>query len=213
MVNYNESIKRPFTDLKNFLIGVVLSIIPIINIFVMGYELECAKSMLKKGKKDYKLPEWKDWGNLFVRGLLSIIISIIWAIPLFIALIVVIGNMLFPFMKSLMTGIIDPTIVLPTLGIGILVISIIALLTAYIAPMAIVNYATDYKFGSGFEFNKIFKKAFTGKYLIVWILALLLAFVITLILSIIPLIGSAISSFIAGVITYTLFGEVFSEID
>ena len=43
MLDYNEALKRPFTDVKKLLIGLVLSIIPIIGVtglteFLMAYQ-------------------------------------------------------------------------------------------------------------------------------------------------------------------------------
>ena len=55
VANFGEAIKRPFTDLKILLIGIVLSIIPIVNWFTFGYFLECARTTGKKknyGQRD-----------------------------------------------------------------------------------------------------------------------------------------------------------------
>jgi hypothetical protein len=48
MVDYTVSIKRPFSDFKKLLIGIVLSIIPIVNFIALGYQLNCAKTAMKK---------------------------------------------------------------------------------------------------------------------------------------------------------------------
>jgi len=85
MVNYTEAIKRPFTDGKKFLIGVLLNILPIVNLLVVGYTLECAKSAMKK---KYKLPEWENWGDYFVKGLLATIIGFIYMIPALMLLLI-----------------------------------------------------------------------------------------------------------------------------
>ena len=59
-MEYEKAVKRPFTDLNKFLIGVLLLIVPFLNLitglFVRGYSLECAKSSMKK---KFGLPEWR----------------------------------------------------------------------------------------------------------------------------------------------------------
>lgn len=206
MVNYGEAFKRPFQDIKKLLIGIVLYIIPIVNFLAVGYQLFCAKSAMKK---DYKLPEWQNWGDLFVKGILSLIIGLIYAIPLIIIAMFVVGTAIFTYfdqgMESIMT-------LVATLGIGIIIFLIIALLTFYITPMAIVSYVTNFNFGDAFKFNLVFKKAFTGNYFVVWILMAVYGIIATTILSLIPFVGGAIAGFIVGVTAYTAFGEVYSEI-
>lgn len=80
MVKYAEAIKRPFSDWKKLGIGGLMYLIPLVNIitglFAYGYGLLCAKTA-----KEKKLPEWKNWGDLFVKGLLAAIIGIIYFIP------------------------------------------------------------------------------------------------------------------------------------
>ena len=206
MVNYQEAFKRPLQDIKKLLIGIVLCIIPIVNFLAVGYQLFCAKTALKK---DYKLPEWQNWGDLFVKGLLSLIIGVIYAIPLMIVAMFVIGTAIFAYfnqgMESIMT-------LITTAGIGMIIFLIIALLTFYIIPMAIVSYVNNFNFSEAFNFGIVFKKAFTGKYLITWILMLLYGIIATVIFSFIPFVGGAIAGFVVGVTAFTAYGEVFAEI-
>ena len=206
MVNYKEAFKRPFQDIKKLLIGTILYIIPIVNFLAIGYQLFCAKSAMKK---DYKLPEWKNWGDLFVKGLLSLIISIIYAIPIIIISIFVIGTAIFAYFGQGMDSI---TTLVATAGVGIIILLIIALLTAYITPMAIMAYVSNFNFGNAFNFGIVFKKAFTGKYLITWLLMLLYGIIGTAIFAFIPVVGGALAGFIVGVTAFTAYGEVYAEI-
>lgn len=50
MVDYIENIKKPFSDVKTLIIGIILSIIPIVNLLVSGYVLKVAEDSIK-GKK------------------------------------------------------------------------------------------------------------------------------------------------------------------
>ena len=62
-MDYIGAIKRSFSDWKKLLIGCLLNIIPITNLFSIGYTLECARSELKNKRE---LPAWEKWGDLFV---------------------------------------------------------------------------------------------------------------------------------------------------
>ena len=204
MTSYDKAFKRPFTDWIKFVIGIILSIVPIVSFLAGGYQLECARTA---NKKKYGLPEWKDWGNLFVRGLLSAIIGIIYMLPALILFTIAIGSAIF-------TGIVtqDFLSVLTTSGPLVIIGLILMVIAAYIAPMALTNYAMKYKFSAGFDFKKVFKKSFTGIYFTTWLLVIIYALIISWILGFIPYVGPAIASFVAGVTMMTLFGEIYSKV-
>jgi len=206
MVNYKEASKRPFTNLVKFLIGILLSFVPIVNFLAQGYQLECARTA---SKKNYVLPEWKDFGNLFVRGLLAIVIGIIYMLPTFILLLIGFGITVLTKLatEEIPTGLF---VFSPTIIIAI----IVGIISFYIVPMAITNYAMNYKFSAGFDFKKIFKKILTGTYLSAWLLIALYTIVLGVILSFIPWdwVSQGLSSFIIGVTMMTLFGEMYTNI-
>lgn len=90
MVKYEEAIKKPFTDFKKLLIGIVLSLIPVVNSTVVtGYAIE--SSGLGKTKKAKAMPEWEDWTRLFMQGLTAAVISIIYMIPSFAIMMLGVG--------------------------------------------------------------------------------------------------------------------------
>jgi len=217
VANFGEAIKRPFTDIKILLIGIVLSIIPIVNWLTYGYFLECAKTSKKK-----KLPEWKEWGSLFVHGLLYLIIGIIYFIPALIFLAIGFGKAFFTLMSSgflinygttasseaLMEQLLP---ILATNAVFLLIGGILAIIAMYVIFSAIVNYSKTYKFSDAFS-SKIWKKAFTGRYLLTFIVFLIYAWVVSWILGYIPIVGPAIASFIVGVAWFTGFGEIYSKL-
>jgi len=65
---------------KKVLIGGVLSLIPIVNLVTVGYWLKVLKNVAEGAAKP--LPEWDDFGDYFVKGLMSMLASLIWAIPI-----------------------------------------------------------------------------------------------------------------------------------
>jgi len=230
MVNYEEAIKKPFTDLIKLVIGIVLSIIPIISWIAKGFMIE--SSGLGKTKVSKKMPEWKNWGYLFIKGLASDIIFVIYAIPAILVFIIGVGYAI-GSLSSIFLGAIPPgmmgetspgpmedlirenwTELLPTLITlaPILLLGLILLLIAfYLTPIAVLNYVKTKKFSKAFDFGAVLKKALTGKYFVAWITVIVITAIVTVILSFIPIIGPAIAIFIMGVFSYSLYGQVYRE--
>ena len=228
MVDYAKAIKRPFTDFGKLVIGILLVIIPFVNVItlfcVYGYGLECAKTAIKKKTQ---LPGWDNVLKLFLQGVLMMIIAIVYTIPALIFLII--------------GGINSKDIILTsfrenTLNIGpsvfasitlFIIFLLLTLLAGYLLPVAMINYGFKRSFKKAFCLREVFKKAFTGKYFIHWIGLIAMLWVISSVLagisiiwSLIPLIGGVISTILLVfayfvfmiVIWFTIFGEVYGEI-
>jgi len=209
-MEYKKAILRPFLDWNKFLIGVLLSMFPILDIFVKGYGLECGKSAMNK---KYKLPEWGL--DNFVKGLINIIISIIYMLPVVVILLIFGGltgiqAIIFQDFTNLMVG---------NMVVGIVLGVLLALIISYVLPMAMMSYVEKWKFKDAFNFKKIFRKSFNVKYLEVFLVffgyIILISFV-TLIFGLIPYVGSFISIGVVGfILTVTgnsLFGEVYKKV-
>ncbi len=229
MVNFSEAIKRPFTDFKKLGIGVLIYLVTLIpfigwlaSFFIAGYGLECAKTAMKK---NYKLPEWTDWGNLWIKGFLYFIIGLIYMIPLALIGAFTIGSSLIKNW-TLVTALNPDPIALAAAfgGTGgvLLLLFLIMTITFYILPMAIMRFAESGKFGDAFNFREVFRKAFTSKYfvavLLLWVYVFAIAivasllYVITAITLILPLVITSVLGFIITVTSMTIFGEVYSEL-
>lgn len=237
MVKYEEAIKKPFTNIVKLVIGVVLSFIPIVNWIAKGFAIE--NSGLGKNKSSAKMPEWKDWGDLFIKGLLSDIIFFIYALPAVLVLLIgvglTIGSLIGVYMGSVVSsellasvkmGETSPNVIgqlvsqnwamavpaLITMAPIFLVGAILMLLAVYVSPIAVLNYIKNRKFSEAFNFKVVSKKVFTGKYFVVWLVAMIITAVLAAILSFIPIIGKGIAIFVAAVIYYSLYGQVYREI-
>src|SRR3989344_5251075 len=94
--DFIRAIKRPFTDFNKLAIGIIFLIIPFVSIitgfFVKGYRMESARTALNK---KFEMPKWESFGNLFVRGLLSWIIGIIYMIPAIVLILIAAGKILY----------------------------------------------------------------------------------------------------------------------
>ena len=86
-MEFAKAVKKPFTDMKALLIGILLSILPIVRWFTVGYILDNS-GVAKNRPASSKLHAWDNWGDLFVKGLAAWVISFIYMIPaIFIMLI------------------------------------------------------------------------------------------------------------------------------
>ena len=237
MVNYEVAVKKPFTDLKKLSIGILLSIIPIVNLVVTGFAIE--SSGVGKTKPSKKMPEWKNWWYLFVKGLAAVVIKIIYMIPAFVVIVVAIGFAIGDIASALMGTVITPELMsqiragqAPTEQIGMifrenwylilpaimkvapifLVGLLLALIASFLTPMAVLNYVKNRKFSAAFDLGTVTRKALTGKYLLVWIVVIVLTIILGAVLAFIPILGVAIALFLLSVIGYSLYGQVYREV-
>ena len=224
MVDYNLSFRKPFSDIRKLIIGIVVNIIPIVNLISYGYTLE--SSDIKKGEQTDKMEEWEDFGGFFVKGLLAFIISLIYGIPALIVGIIAFAVALGPLFGQLV--LMDPQRVqtmnpeeffpmfvpylLAALPLVIL-FAILILIATYIAPVGVLRYIKTDTFYEAFNFKEITRYIFTGDYILAWLLVLVLNIALVGILSNIPFVGTAIASFITGIIGFSLYAGVMMGID
>ncbi|HEY0607916.1 MAG TPA: DUF4013 domain-containing protein [Herpetosiphonaceae bacterium] len=64
------------------LIGTLISLVPILNFVGVGYALDVTRNV--NNGQETPLPEWNDFGGQFIRGLLAVIIQLIWSLPLLV---------------------------------------------------------------------------------------------------------------------------------
>ena len=224
MVNYTDAFEKPFTDIKNLLIGTLLSIIPIISWFAIGFQMKC--SGVGKSKYSKRMPKWKNFGDLFVKGFFNFAITFIYLMPAAIVLMIGAGTGVFkiftaiPWLELSQTesndavrALMHITIqdLIPILAIAapfFIIAGILALISVYILPIAVLSYLEKENLSDAFNL-KVFKKSFTGDYFIAWLLMNLLAFALIKILGIIPLLGIPAAIFITGVISFSVFGQIY----
>jgi len=163
-MKFEKAIKRPFEDILKTVIMSLLSSIPIINFFAFGYGMEVARSTWKKKK----LPEWKNWKDLWVRGFYAFVIMILCSLPLLI---------FFPLIMVMQ----DLALILFVL------LGISAFVAAIVAYYCILCYAKNYRTKDAFK--KGFIKKALRKDLILAILAGYLWSVVLMIPTMVPILG------------------------
>ncbi len=236
MVNYEDAVKKPFTDLGKLFLGVILSAVPVVNWVTQGFVLEC--SGVGKNRPSRRMPDWKGFEDLFVKGFMSYLIMFVYAIPALLVFTMTLGYTaayLLPTFIGLMPEGVSATVatggireiftqnwmqMLPTLVtmsavlIPMMLLGVLLLLVAiYLSPIGILNYIKTKKFAKAFDLNFVNKKAFKSKYLLTWLVSVIIAMVLKSVLTLWlgPWIGAAATFFIASTIAFSLFGQVMRE--
>lgn len=214
MVDIKEAFTFQFKDdnwIVKILIGTVLNFIPIANLFSMGY----AYLVFKKGvkKESPSLPEWDDWGDLFLKGLLLAVIAIIYLIIPGIILGIGSGITSAGAIRGAQ-GLSGGTLMSIIGGIIIFGGGLIYFIVSLILPGVYANYANnDEEFSSIFQFLTIIKGIFAviGDYLIAIVIGIVVGIVCSILCVVfIGFIIVPIASFYLILSFAALYGMVFS---
>ena len=154
--------------ITKFLIGALVSLIPIINLVGYGYVIQVIKNV--RDGDDQPLAEWDRFGDYFMDGLKFFIGVLIYSLPI---ILIGLGVGLF---ASIFSG--DEPGVIFGLGMTavICLMVIFGLLPVILAPALAIQYAKRDQIGDMFDFNAMWEiiKADLGNYFIL----LLMIFII-----------------------------------
>jgi hypothetical protein len=190
MINYSKAFSFMFED-KNWVVkiflGAVFNLLTLVLVgipFIFGYLLELAKNSSQG--KEIPLPEWDKLGDKFTRGLIYMIVVIIYSIP----------------------GIILSFIPCVKYCLGPLYF--LALL--FILPYITVKYAQTGSFEDVFRFNEIidFTKSNINSLIIVVLLTIALGIIATFVVLAL-VVGIFFTMFWADLAIYYLYGKVYQE--
>ncbi|MFH2011470.1 MAG: DUF4013 domain-containing protein [Pseudomonadota bacterium] len=206
MANIEKAIRFPFNDeqwLQKLIVGGVLNIIPIINFISIGYAYQIFKSSLKK--EEATMPEWKNWGDLFIQGLVIAVICLCYS---FVPILV----------TSLGISLITKGWLASFLGALLIIIGFaVGLVITFFLPMAIVSYALgEEQIGDAFKIGFILDKVkeILDSYLISYIVGIG-AFVLISLVLFIPLLKYIIfpiALFYVYLSLSVLFGETCASV-
>lgn len=194
MTNISETVQYPTTSdewTTTILIGGVLTFLGVFLIplfLVYGY-------LIKIIRTNHESPTppgtFEDWGSLFIDGLQTWIISILYfLIPIIIGAATIGWSVLL-----LATG--TPAGTIGGIGgllAGALITSILFLLFAYVAVAGIVNFAIKKQFTAAFDIETLKTVGLNSDYAIAWLLSVIVFFVAGLV-NLIPFIGWFLSPF------------------
>jgi hypothetical protein len=187
------------------LAGVILSPILIgIALFLplMGYMLEVIKNV-RDGQT--KLPEWTDFGNLFVKGLMLFLITLVYQIP-----VIILACLSGGINAAMTQADSDMAQALTIVSVCFSCLQfVVSLVVGAIMPAAWIRYAQYDTFGSAFQFNEIFKfiRANIGNYIIAILLSWVASFLAILGL-ILCIIGVFFTTFWSVLVSANLYGQL-----
>lgn len=245
MVNYGLAFRKPFTNLKTLIIGIGIAILTMVFFFVpvLGGILSIVffatmwgfifrSSGVGKVKSKENMPEWGDWVNLFITGVLGLIAKFIYMIPallvfgmgLGVAMSSFAGSAILPseFTAQFATGEVSEEVIATMFASNwpaffnaltnaapiLFFVVLLSALGIFLSPMAILNYIKSGKFADAFALKTIVKSCFTGEYFVVWLVAM----IVTALLKMIFATALPIGIFLSGIIAYSLLGQVYGEI-
>lgn len=134
--------------ISKVLIGAAVSLVPILNLALYGYALDVVKRVYHGN--ELPLPEWDDFGDYFVRGLLVAIGVFIWQLPILLLICPVI-----------IAGTIAESGWVFVLGFACL-LPVGIILSAVIGQVVAARYALSGEFSSMFEFGDIVAESRRG---------------------------------------------------
>ncbi len=159
-LNIERAFNYPRLDpnwLNKLLIGSVLFFIPFVNFIAFGYFIRCIRDVAEG--RDETLPEWTDFGPLFIKGAMMTLVYILYLLPYMAFLGVSIGIMIVggvaaesggshPSGGSLALLMMTPFV--------IWIVSIVYVLAiSFIMPAVIYLYAIHDDFKAAFNFTNI----------------------------------------------------------
>jgi hypothetical protein len=184
-----DAIYGKWTQWFLLVIATILLCLPL-----LGYTLK-----VLRGEKP--APEVNDWVTLFIDGIRYLIVSVIYAIPALIVLVVTVGAGILALVGR------NPAHIPAAIGgmfFGLLIFIIVALLTALIATIGIIRLARTGSMGEAFNFGEILatiRKIGWGTYIIALLIVVVVQIVFSVIIAVfamIPVLGIIIQiAFIA----------------
>ena len=167
-MNYGKSFTFVFEDEKwisKFAVGVLVTLVPIINFATYGYVLQVLKNVRDGVEKP--LPEWDDFGKFFVDGLKFLAGFLVYFVPV----------ILITFFISIAAIAADAVGVdEDVIGMSIMLISCLTLLFTFIPlllyPALYIQYAKEDQIGDMFRFGEMWQifRADSANYIIIMVM-------------------------------------------
>lgn len=190
---FEESLRYPWQDgdgVEALLVGGVLSLFGFLLIpavLVWGYTLRVVRVVVAgerteapQTERERPVPEWTDWGDLFVDGLRVFVVSLVYLlVPVFLLAVTVVAFFI-PLAEP-----VPGWVSLLAVAIGLLTIPLL-LLAWYALPAALAAVAVTGHTGAAFSGREVWPVLTDGDYAAAWVLALvvdLLAFVVAFVVA------------------------------
>lgn len=212
---FEEGIRFPLEGddaVKRIVIGGLLAIFSFLIVpafALVGYYVEVGRAGVERASEP---PEFTDWGDLIVKGLVATAIMIVYAIVPAILVMVTTGMSIAGAAEGGTAG-----GILGGIGVLGLLVALVALLVVYYAiPAALVNYAIEGSIGAAFEWGTLKPVLLSSDYLVAWLVPFVLSFVLNVVafilaVTVVGLVLVPFLQFYVYVAVMYLFGRAFVE--
>jgi hypothetical protein len=169
-MDYGKSFTFIFEDEKwisKFLVGVVISLVPIVNFAGYGYMVQLLKNV-RDGVEE-PLPEWDDFGKLLVDGLKFLAGFLVYLIP-----VILLSFAIIPFSIAADSfGSSGDAFGLVAIMVSCLIL-LFSFLPLLIYPALFIQFAKNDQIGDMFKLGEMWEmiKADSGNYIIILLLVL-----------------------------------------
>lgn len=178
--------KAPATAIPVFAVLLILAMILLLPF--MGYLVQVYRG-------DVPAPEVQNWGSLFGNGLKLFIIYLVYAIPILIITVALLGSTLYTLFLHGTESITNSGNLLGVIGaiiFGIVILLIAAFILWLIVATAVVRFSRTNRIGEAFNFGAIFShisKIGVGSYIVALLLMAVIVGIVMTILNAIPYLG------------------------
>ena len=219
-MDIGRSFKFMFEDegwITKILIGGILGLIPIVNFVIYGYQLEVIKNVSQD--QDLPLPDWDDFGGKFIKGLMVVIASFIYSLPLILVGIVyfvvmmIVGGGAASTGSEDMSGAAGGVFAICSIAFYCVAFLYSVIVYGFIFIPGVMRYAEEEEFGAFFKFGENLRVATSnlGSY-IVMLLVIMLAGIVAEVVGVIACgIGILFTIFWAILVSGHLFGQFWKE--
>ncbi|NIN64040.1 MAG: DUF4013 domain-containing protein [Anaerolineae bacterium] len=193
--------------IMKIVIGGILMFIPIVNFMALGYMLEALKRAADG--MEIPMPEWDDFGGKFVKGLVLLVIGLVYMIPIWV-LACLVGGLAGLGSAAESDALVNMASLLNACASCLYLIWMIVVWL--IMPAAYIRYAVTGEFMSAFQFGELF--SFISSNIANYIVAIILALVAVLVAYlglIVCFIGVLFTMFWAYLVIAHLLGQVQRE--
>ena len=186
------------------LIGGLVSLIPIVDFAALGYAVRTLKNVAEGAERP--LPDWGEFGDFFVKGLMVFLAVLIYSIPAI--LLSTMGAVITAVASSGSQDTVSGALAVCTAAISCVAV-LYSLIVALWAPAAAVDYAMSGEFVAFFRFGEIWSliSANLGGYIVALVVAWLASLVASLVGAILCLVGTLFTSFWAVLVASHLLGQ------
>ncbi len=213
-MDIGKSLSFMFDDekgVRKLLIGGLINLVPIVNLATWGYTIRTLKNVADGSSQP--LPDWDDLGGDLLKGLLLMVAGLIYALPLLVLFVPVVGLVVLSGISS-GSGSDVANALGAFLGLGTAGLWCLAapygLLVAVWLPAATANYAASGDFAAFFRFGEIWRlvQRNLGDYIIALLIAFVAGQVASWVGSIVLLVGAAFAGFWAALVYGHLLGQM-----